>query len=257
MTEPEHTDEAVSGRSRASRDEPERTRPYRGWWGFFRPWEDAARGAAGAGRGNGEGPLQSVVDRGVELGYKVIDEQIRQGQRAAREFSSQTYGPQSVNRDLQELVFRSLRYYVDMAGLWMDFLGSVPGSLGAMGGPFWRNAGRWQPPPPEPAPPAAGGAASGGAEVAVRLSRPARVDLRLEPGAGARELRVPALMASEKGLPPITEVVYEAAAGGGGPALRVAIDDGHPPGSYCGVVFDAVSGVPCGTLRVDLHEPAS
>ncbi len=183
----EHSRDGYGSRSaagaggRVRREDAERTRPNRSWWGIFRPWERQAAGAGGrAGSvGNGDGGWSGVVDRAVEMGYRVIDEQIRQGQRAAREFSSQSYGPQSANRDLQELFVRSMRYYADTAALWLDFLGALPGSLGAAANPFaapgapraGANGSGRQPPP------AAGGEPQGGEEraISIQVSRPATV----------------------------------------------------------------------------------
>src|SRR5438128_27418 len=65
----------VSASDRIRRPPLDRTEPIRAWSSLF-----------------GAGPLNDVVTRSVELGYRVVDEYIRQGQKAAARFGSPSVG---------------------------------------------------------------------------------------------------------------------------------------------------------------------
>src|SRR5205823_14082767 len=73
MTTPEGEKERIK------RPKLERTEPIRSW--------SALLGVPGAGGGDGRAPgsasLEGVVSRSVELGYRVVEDYLRQGQRVA------------------------------------------------------------------------------------------------------------------------------------------------------------------------------
>ena len=63
----------------------------------------------------------------MELGYRVIEEHIRQGQRVAQKLNDRTYGPGDMGADLQELTQRVMRDSADFVALWFDLVGSMTG----------------------------------------------------------------------------------------------------------------------------------
>ena len=257
--------DADESRDRYRRPDATRQEPIRSWWNFFRPAE-SPNGSSQKPPGDGR-KLNHVVDRGVKLGYQVIEDQIRQGQRLAEEINSRSYGTESMNRDLQELAIRSMRYYVDAASLFMDFMSTLPASVGLPFRPFGGAANGAA--GPSNGPPPYGSAAPGGAPpsyapppaaaaptpVATRVTstRPATVTVDLRADDARRPLSVPGLFTAEKGTPPLSDVACLSASGDGRPVLAVEVPDDQPPGLYSGVIFDAESGEPRGsvTVRID------
>ncbi|MDX1500796.1 MAG: hypothetical protein R3325_00425 [Thermoanaerobaculia bacterium] len=263
------------------REDPLREGPIRSWWNLLRGPQQPPRPAAGSrGAGNGDGgagaeSFSDAVDRGVRLGYEVIDDQIRQGQRVAEELNARNYGVQSMNRDMQEIVTRSARYYMDMASLFMDFMTRLPSALGtppgagmpggagespANGG--WGAAAAaaapWLPaqdPATPPASPQAKEPQTPRTPVDLRVvaKRPVTVRLDLDPVDPAARLTLPTLICADPESPPITGIRFEPADGESAAAFSVEVPDEQPPGVYSGVVFEAGSGEKCGTLTLRLE----
>ena len=215
----------------------DRTEPIRAWSALF-----------GSGPG---GSLTDVVSRSVELGYRVVDEYIRQGQRAAERFNERSYGPETATGDIQELGARMAQYASDFFGLWLDFM-QVAMSGGAL---------REAPPAddgarPRPAAPDNGAgrrASDAPARTRVRVAlvslRPAEVSLDLRPEAAGRPLVAQGLRTVDPAQPKLDDVVLEA--GPDGELLvRIRVPGDAPPGTYNGVVVDAETSRPLGTLSV-------
>src|SRR5215470_15787877 len=116
----------MSTSDRPKRPSPERTQPIRSWSTLFAvPSADGsdpeAPAAAPPPESRGTG-LSDVVSRSVDLGYRVIDEYIRQGQKAARRLNDRSFGTQAVASDLQELGMRMTQYASDFAAVWLEFV---------------------------------------------------------------------------------------------------------------------------------------
>ena len=109
---------------RTKRPQPERTDPIRSWSALFGAGASAGRAADEGGTGRRREPpsLNDVVSRSVDLGYRVVDEYIRQGQRAAQRFSDRSYGPDAVVTEVREVADRVTQYSSDMLSLWLEFL---------------------------------------------------------------------------------------------------------------------------------------
>jgi hypothetical protein len=269
------TREACEGvGERLHRPEPERRGPIRGGWlGLFGPplgAADSASKASGPPEGGAAGgaSLNDAVARAVDLGYRVVDDYIRQGQNAARLVRQRSYGPEALRHDLQELGVRMFQYASDLAGLWFDALGAAasgeaaerpaaaqPPNGGA--GPAIRTAAARAPEPGVPAPErdaAEDGAAAPpyGARVSVRLesARGAEVGVELRPVLPRTVLLVHALRAVDPSLPPLREVAVESGEAGVPVVVRVRVPPDQPAGTYRGVVVDARTSLPVGTLSV-------
>jgi len=215
----------------------DRTEPIRAWSALF-----------GSGPG---GSLNDVVSRSVELGYRVIDEYIRQGQRVAERFNDRSYGPETVTGDIQELGARMAQYASDFFGLWLDFMQVV-----MSGGTLRETSGAADGARARPAAPDNGAARrtpEAPAPTRVRIEivslRPAEVSLDLRPEAAGRPLVAQGLRAVDPAKPKLDDVALEA--GPGGELLvRIRVPGDAPPGTYNGVVVDAETSRPLGTLSV-------
>jgi hypothetical protein len=179
-------------------------------------------------------PPEEGAPGAVGLGYRVIEEYLRQGRRAAEELGLAAGASAAAGSSFQALTARLLRDGL----VWLEHLAratAVPGD-GA--------------PRPDPAAP---DAALPGAGFRVRVAAAAalEVDLRLYAGAEGRALAVHDLRASEPESPPLRGVEltrqerFEV-------ALRVP--DAQPPGLYTGIVYDRRDGSICGTLAVRVGE---
>src|SRR5271165_2433794 len=145
----------MSSRERIKRPEPERTHPVRNWSTVFGP---PGRTTPPGVHGSRPAPTDPV-SRGVEAGYRVVDEYLRQGQNVARTMwapfmpggawtgnaangapPSPFPGFPASPDDVQQRMGAMLRSATDLAMMWMDFMG-----MGAMGGYGSRAPG--SPPP--------------------------------------------------------------------------------------------------------------
>lgn len=237
----------MKDRKRMHRRDPVRSSPDREWrnltrdsrsWGYRDSDSDPASSAK-----DGEGRAESwneVVRRGVKLGYRVIDEEIRRGQETASQINDRSYSVGMMGRDAQDLGVRLARYSGDAWALWLDLLRS----------PFvgWDPArGSFRP--------FAASEPHNGAGVAIEVlsARRARVDLHMEPGSDVRRLAALELCSTDAKKAPLKQVAFEHEPGGG-VTLSIRVPDGQPSGVYSGVVVDRESGRPLGTLSVRVTE---
>jgi hypothetical protein len=206
------------------------------------------------------------VSRSVDLGYRVVDEYIRQGQRAARRMAERSYGPQAIAGDMQELTARMFQYASDFAGVWFQMMGlASTGELGRM--PF-----RWGAPPagaeppraaPEPRPvdgrePSGPGTdARTHVAIEVQSTRPAEVTIDLRPESRGRSLLVHELRAVAAEKPRLTAVALRNGTGEGPPRFRIRVPDDHPEGVFSGLIIDEETSVPAGTLCVRIGGPSA
>jgi len=235
----------MNERERLRRDDPERTRPIRSWFNLYRrsdSWDLRDPGASAAGVADS---WNEVVAHGVDLGYRVIEEQIAQGRRVAEQVGRRSYDSNAMGNDFREVNERMGRYYGDLMGLWLEFMTSLAGAFAP-----------WAPAPPPAAAPSATPAASGGGAgimLDVVSARPTQVTLDLHPGTPPLGLHCQALRALEEGKPPLTEVAIERDLNGR-PILLVRVPEAQPPGVYVGAVVDRVTGQSRGTLSVQVAE---
>jgi len=214
---------------------------------------DAADGASSADGAERDGQAaeswSDVVAQGVGLGYRVIEEQIRQGQRVAEQISAASYSPSAIGGDMREASERMVRYSADLLALWFDFVNSTMAN-----GELMRNLSaslQGARPPADATRPAAAPTS-----VAVELCsiRPVRVTLDLKAHAAGRPLATHGLRAAEIDKPPLTDVGFERAADAAPLVLRLRVPETQPPGLYTGVVIDKQSGELLGTLTAQVTE---
>ena len=210
-----------------------------------RSWSDAATG--------------DIVSRAVDLGYRVVDEYIRQGQRAAEQLGTRAPIADAMGQDVQELAVRMAQYTSDAFTLWLQLFNAtlganaVPGTNAAAGANGQR-----------PAPPAvprgwesvATAPERGALRVRLDVTGPGGVEatLDLAPEAHGRTLSVQALRAADPAKPRLSDVRIVAAGGEEPATLVVHIPDDQPPDLYSGIVVDAETGRLAGTITIRVAE---
>src|SRR5262245_7557453 len=238
---------------RRTRPSLERTEPVRSWSTLFGvPPAGTVEGESVSGAAKARPRLGDAISRSVELGYRVVDDYLQQGQRAAQRLSEGKLTAEAVASEVQDLGGRLARYASDFFGAWVELL-----ELAAAG-----SAARQAPAPPAAAtetasapPPARRPAAGGGGRVEVVAARPVEVALDLRPERVSGALRAHELRSADPRKPRLGEVTIRADGEAGAPVLRISVPDEHPAGAYEGLLLDEATNRPVGSVRVVLGPP--
>ncbi len=221
-----------------------RTTPVRTWTSLFGAPTPAATNGTPPPGVDDPAALGSVIQRSVELAYRVVDDYLQQGQRAAERIAGRSYGPEAWVTDAQDVSARFARYASDAMGLWLDALDGV------------RDGRAPAPPPPSSDPAATNGAAPPAARswlvIEVQATQSAAVTLDLRAGVAAGTVVVHALRDVEVEKPPLRDVVVEPAVGDGPVRVCVRVPAGQPAGTYHGLIVDEESNRPVGSVSVRL-----
>jgi hypothetical protein len=205
--------------------------------------------------------LNDVVSRSVDLGYRVVDEYIRQGQRAAQRFGERSFGPEAVVTETREMADRMAQYASDALSLWFEVL-ELAGTSGAWRGMAAAADGlRAGAMPTSAGNGVASSPTTGDAIAPVPLDRtrvsievvsphPTEVALDLGPEANAGALVVHGLRATDPEKPRLVDVTLRADSEGAPLRLRIRIPEDQPGGTYSGLIVDERSSRPVGTLTV-------
>lgn len=261
-----------TGDPRIRRPKLPRTRAYRSLATLFAapgaapssgPWPGISPGGQGGEAWN------DVIARSVDLGYRVIDDYVRQGERVARAVGERgpVTGPAAAFADTQDIARRMGQYAMEVTTLWYQLL---QGTQSASGWPFPAYPGFAMPRAPEaggaahdgdaarkpPVPPAApNGAKPVRVAVSVSSARATEVVLDLRPEAGARRMVVQSLRSPDPGPPRIADVALTGDGVETPFTLRVHVPDDQPAGIYNGIVIEEESGLPLGTVSLRVkHE---
>lgn len=214
----------MSDTERKKKADPERGGPHRDPAGAF---GDAGRAAFDGLRTAGEA-WREVVERGVRMGYRVVEEQIEQGRKVASSLNDQVYGSGRTRDDVRDITDRVFTSFADMTSRWFDMMGSMASGMAVPG--------------------VGGEPAAGQVAVGVATTRAAKVTLELEAGAGDRALEVdPLAPAKGSGRLPV-----EARRDGAATRLVVRVPSESAAATYRGEVREIGSGKPLGTLQVRL-----
>jgi hypothetical protein len=242
---------------RFRREDPERVDPIRAWETLFRSDDSRPQGAADESPSAGEKTDEKtswddIATRAVRRGYEVIEEQINEGRRIAERFRGYSDDVRKGSDDTTRLIERSLRFYTDVGSLWFELMESLlrnqalrpdPRSgNGANGDDHHATNGNGN---------GASGAKDNGVDIEVISPCPTSVSLDLRSADGAA-LTVPPLRAADDGKPPLTDIGFHAREGRS--VLRIKIPKGQPADTYSGVVVDAGTHQPKGTLCVSVRE---
>lgn len=203
-----------------------------------------------------------AVTDSVGLGYRVIDEYIRQGQQAAKGFNPSGFDSRAAAPDdASQMSQRLMQYGWDFAGLWFETWSKMTANGAMPASPFAArdddrpppgNAGGTAAARPAPAsavtPPAAASGVRDRVIVSVSCDRPTTTALEVRPGAGAA-LVVHALRAEGHEAPPIRDITMNCQ-DDGTLGVRIAIDPDQPSGVYNAMILDQATNLPRGTLSV-------
>lgn len=248
---------------------PEARGPNRAWSGAWsgagnEPRVRRARGARphSAPRRNGRQGANGVSE-GVALGYRVIQEYLRQGERVARSFWS--FGEEDADRyHPTRLVDRALRSAQDLAGAFGEMVRVLADNAPRAG--EGRSPAGFDFDPPRRAtrrgqgdrvetPPAQPGFDRQSTPIvalSVRSRCPVKVALQLEEGSVGRIFRVPPLVRSGRGAARLGGVSIATGPGGKGVAITLAVPPRLAKGRYQGPVLDARTRRPVGFLSLDV-----
>jgi len=246
---------------RKRRRDPSRTEPIRSWSKLYRNSDSWGSGMSDQESSSGQGAddrFDNTISRAVELGYKVIEDQIRQGQKIAEQFASGGLDKSLANGDPAEIGERVLRFYSDIGALWFEMVESLMRNPAL--GDLYKNIGGKLNGHDQGAATANGAnaaRANGKAALPVEIisseATSARVSVDLNAQCDATSLRACPLVATDSGKPPVCEVEITEPVDGWPGTLRITIPAGQPAGNYSGVLLNAVTDEPAGT--VCLHIP--
>jgi hypothetical protein len=149
---------------RRTRPSLDRTKPVRSWSAALGTPPAPPPGDAPKDDGKPRPRLEDAVARSVELGYRVVDDYIQQGQRAAQRLSEGKLTAEVLTSEVNDLGGRIARYASDFFGAWVELL-----ELAAVGSATRQSAANGMPAAPaaSPAPPPARRPAGRGMRVAV------------------------------------------------------------------------------------------
>jgi hypothetical protein len=247
---------AEDSQQRVTRPELPRTEPIRSWSTLFGANSGPAR--AQSAYTTGTRTASDAVQRGVELGYRVVDEYLRQGTQAADAFSGRSRQQSMPSADFPQMAERMMRSAQDFSSLWFDMMGTLmqnmPNQASSGARPAPTGVG-WSPSPGSAVAHSAGAdkehSETGRWRVIVRVesSRPTEATVTLDDTFSAAVV--------EPLRPAAGSAVIEA-------SLEVATDPARvirliarvppevPADRYTGAVFDAVTGRPLGRVTIEV-----
>jgi hypothetical protein len=186
------------------------------------------------------------VQRGVELGYRVIDEYIKQGAAFAAPFtpSSQKGAsgqPPSVTPE------RMLQYASDLTSMWFDAMGT----LIANGSPKANGAGAVAHERPQPSAPSARAAGPVRIQIALRAKQDVDVLVTLEDTFNPTARISLESLRSPLGKDALSDVDIVPAEGGG---IRVTLNvpEGTARTRYSGAIIDGETNNPQGRVTIQV-----
>ena len=208
--------------TRLHREDPERQTPIRKVDSLFT-------------QSTTNGEKEEMVNYAVDLGYRVIEDQISKGQKLASQWAGHGDGTAN-NADWSQIAGRALNAYKDLGAVVVDAVEKMVDAN--------RNA-ETQAPPSQPHQSVANVA------IQVRSCQTALVDLQLNLDTGV-QLCVPALHSSDQqGMLGDVSITRNSS---GGLTLAIDVPDETNPGVYTGVVVDTDTYAPQGTLSIRISK---
>jgi hypothetical protein len=190
---------------------------------------------------------EHVVAAAVRSGYKVVEENIRQGRAAAERLGAGQYRMEDVPSEIIALAKRMMRLTGELGMTWFEFLAAV------MRDPEFRNIFEARAPNHDATPTAKPPAAP--VQLGARVLGRRRAEViasSLSPLPAPAVPHVAKLRALDEAKPAIDRVSFRPADDGKGLVVVVRIPDNHPPGVYVGTIVDRNTHHPIGTLRVEV-----
>ena len=274
---------------RAKRTQSERRRPNRRFTNILNQqagstWSGTDEPTSGRGDN-----WTDTVGYSVKLGYQVIEEQIRQGQRIAEQVNSGSYGVGAMNNDVQELAQSVQRYCEDSAQLYLRLMGSMTSEMSgrsagsgnpASGGnsasgigdlmeTFLGNLGKFtsadsyrangdfhQQQRHNSAHHSPNNTAPGYGAMQLRVSSKKAVDISVNLQSTSDNYEVDRLHEREPSISPLADISLAHSAESG-LCVYVTIADDQPDGDYSGIIYDAGTRRHCGTMNVRVGDGPS
>jgi len=216
--------------------------------------DESAEAKDAAGRNGASGSqADDVVSHAVNLGYRIIEEHIDQGEWVAEQLSSQSSDSRTPGGDTSDFVQRLLRFYADVGLVCFEFIETLSRNTvlqdsvrGFMDDGF------------APSGADAGGAAEQSAAhrnvpVDMVSENPACVALELSAPLNGCALGVHGLFALDPSRPPLQDIGFHSDGTEAVTTLKIRIPPGQPTGTYTGAVIDAATNQPRGTLTVHIR----
>jgi hypothetical protein len=246
--------------ARFKRPELPRREPIRSWSGVF----GSAQPAPSSSNGHAAKPATESVSRGVDVGYRVLDEYLRQGQTFARTIagarptgSSQNPGPQ-----LSDQLARST---MDWLATWFDFMQGM-GNGAPQRNVKPREVGAFDIEPPAPTARAThseptptqrdqdGTTHTGRTLITLDVTSKQRTEVTvdLKPNSLTRKLSAQDLRAADPDAPRIAGIELEPQPDDERLLVKIAVPEDQPAAVYCGMIVDQATHLPRGsiTLRI-------
>jgi hypothetical protein len=254
----------MSANDRIKRPPLERLQAIRNWSTLFNGAVTAGDGVGPDSGASEPAPLNEVIARSVDLGYRVVDEYVRQGQKAAQRLNERSYGAQTMAGDVQDLAMRLTQYASDFAGVWLQLVQLAAAGNGAPAAPKTAEQagplgteGRAADAADAPTAGQSAGGQTPAAEathvrIAVRSAQPVEVTVDIRPEAARRALIVHALRSVDPDAPRLDDVRFEPGSDEVAACLRVHVPAGHAPGIYSGLMIDEHTSRPVGTVSVTI-----
>jgi hypothetical protein len=192
------------------------------------------------------------------MGYRVVDEYMKQGASVANAFSNPSrsrpaagVGPGS-EPDLSKMTERMMQYASDFTSLWYDAMGMMMGTMSQQARPHASSR------PNSDGSPASGSSPGilGHSRIIldVKSALAAEVIVALDEPVFAGSLSVEGLK-PRAGKGAIEGASVEPSSESQGPLkVRVHVAPSVPPGRYTGAILDTASGKPVGRLTVTLSK---
>lgn len=230
---------------RLHRPDLDRDEPIRDMMTYIRNSGLGSRAEATPPEPGGNASGDDTVSHGVKLGYAVIEDQIRQGKLLAERLGRVDGKSAAMPPvELGMLIERTLNIYKDMGALCVAAVETLVRSPAVKAGVarVWPGTARTE------AAPASSTGSEFGFELISSRHTHVTVDIRSRP---ANFLpHVHALHATNPAFPPITLARFKLNTATMAPTLVVEIPDTQPAATYTGVVVDASTNEPCGTLSI-------
>jgi hypothetical protein len=262
---------------RRQRPDPARTGPIRSGTAHVRRHAKPPNDTVGAGAR--EQPPDSIVDTVkqtiegvVDLGYTVIEQQIREGQQAADRLRAGLATSPQLNTDVNNLVEGLVATTRDVGATWLDVISIVlrsvgpqtpcptpprgfaaagqPGMTRARTGTTTRTSTSGSATTISSITPADAAAPAVPPVILVTGIRVRRVTLDLRPPSIQFVPFVRSLAASDPRHAPLTGVRFELSADQTHSVLSVNVPRNQPAGTYTGVIVDSTTNEPGGTVSV-------
>jgi hypothetical protein len=270
--------------SRLKRPKLERDQPVRRFSTLFgAPASDPARPGAARNGEHRADPDESIddpadapsadngaangraVSETVEMGYRVIDDYLRQGQKVAEAFNPASWmgpGQNGSPDEIQKIAQRVMQYGWDFAGMWFEMWTRMAGNGGwppgfPMPGMPATSASHGRPGSTVSESPPGSDEASGSEpvrlEVDVRSARPTKSSLDLRPGP-THALVLQRLRPATGEGPSIDDASIERVGEGGALTVKVVVAREQPAGVYNAIILDASTNLPRGTLSISISD---